>query len=238
MADELLELPESGGFMDNLAGMFNFFIDPQAAARYVFRKWFWVAPFLVTSIVVLVVAVLSFPFAQQAMLNMPPPPNVAPEQFQKQMQVGIAIQRVAVWFTPVIVAIIIAVSSLIIYASAAVMGIKARFSSLFNLLYGCSLISALQAIATFIIIKAKGEVSTMADLQPPLGLDIFLPAVSSKMLVAFFDYFNIFELWYVVMAILIFAVAYTVSKGKAFLTLLPFSILGLVLKLAGAMFQR
>lgn len=103
---------------------------------------------------------------------------------------------------------------------------------------GLAIIDALKVIAASVIIHMKGEPTGMADLQPPLGLDIFMPTGSNKVLVAFLGYLNVFQIWEIVMAILIFAVAYRVSKSKAAVAVVPLFVLGLILRLVGAMFQR
>jgi hypothetical protein len=109
---------------------------------------------------------------------------------------------------------------------------------LFNLVAGCSLIQMLAAIASLVVLKAKGEASTMAELNPPLGLDIFLPEGTNKYLMGVLGFFSIFEIWWAVMMVLTLSVAFRISKGKAFAIILPLLLLGLVFRLAGAMFQR
>lgn len=166
------------------------------------------------------------------------PPNVTPEQFQRQIDIGMAIQRFVNYFMPLIVACLMAVQALILWASASVLGIQAKFRSLFNLAAGCSIISSLGALAMAIVVKAKGDVSTIAELQPPLGLDIFLGSGVNKFLVAFLGFFSIFEIWWIIMAVLIFSAGFRVSKGKAAAVIAPLVLLGLAIKLISAVFQR
>jgi len=80
------------------------------------------------------------------------------------------------------------------------------------LVAGCGLIQALAAIAALIVLKGKGEVSTREELRPALGLDIFLPEGTNKFLSAFLGYFSVFEIWWIVMMVLIFAAAFRVSN--------------------------
>ena len=77
----------------------------------------------------------------------------------------------------------------------------------------------------------------MADLQPAIGLDIFAPQGTNHVLVAFLGFVNVFEIWMIVMAVLIIAAAYRVTKGKAFVAILPLFALALLLKLVGAFFS-
>jgi hypothetical protein len=118
------------------------------------------------------------------------------------------------------------------------MGIPAKFRSLFNLVAGCSLIQLLASVAGLIIVRAKSDVSTFAELRPALGLDIFLPEGSNKLLTGLLGYFSVFEIWWIVMIVLIFSLAFKVSRGKAFSAVLPLILLNLILRVAGAAFSR
>ena len=131
-----------------------------------------------------------------------------------------------------------AVQALILFGMCSIVTVNAKFRPLFNLVAGCSLIQMLAAIASLVILKAKGEASTMAELNPPLGLDIFLSEGTNKYLMGILGFFSLFEIWWAVMMVLTLSAAFRVSKGKAFAIVLPLLLLGLVFRLAGAMFQR
>ncbi len=236
MTEPTVPVAEAGSFMSDVSGMFSFFIDPQGAARRLPRKWFWVAPLILFSIVFVVVSLLNMPIMQQVMLNSPPPGNVNPEQFQQSMRIGLMIQKVGIWLTPLFFVIFSAISALIVLGTCSVMDLRARFLPLFNLMAGLSLFAALQAIVQTIIIHAKGDITTVAELQPAVGLDIFTGEGTNKALVGFLAFFNVFEIWQIVMAVLILAAAYRVSKGKAFIAVLPLYVIALIFKVVGAMF--
>jgi hypothetical protein len=238
MADNALEQPSSGGVAGDVAGVIDFLMDPAGAARRLPRKFFWIIPVVIVSIVMIVAGILNLPLVQQAMANQTPPPNVSPEQFQKQMGIGLTIQRIAIYLAPILIVVFTAIYALIVMASCVIIDLKPKFLAMFNLMAGLAIIDALKVIATSVIIHMKGEPNGMADLQPPLGLDIFMPSGSNKVLVAFLGYLNVFQIWEIVMAILIFAAAYRVSKSKAAVAVVPLFVIGLILRLVGAMFQR
>lgn len=238
MAEDVLERPDSGGFVDDIAGVADFLIDPGGAARRLPHKFFWIVPLILVSAVMLIAGVMNLPLVQQAMANQPPPPNVNPEQFQNQMRIGLIIQRVALYCSPLLMMLFGAITALIVMASCVVIDLKPRFIEMFNLMMGLSIIDGLKAIATTFILHMKGEPSGIADLQPALGLDIFTSTGANKVLVAILAYINVFQIWQIVMAILIFAAAYRVSKTKAAIAVGPLFALGLILRLVGAMFSR
>jgi hypothetical protein len=234
------DLPASSGdgFGSDIAGMGNFLIDPPGAARRLPSKWFWIGPLIIFSIVSIIASFVVMPMTRHVMEVAPLPQGVSPEQYQKSMEVGLTIQRVSMYFAPVMVAVIYAIQTLVLFGTSAVMSIGAKFRELFNLVAGCSLIQVLAAIASVVVLKSKGEVSTLAELRPALGLDIFLPAGSNKFLSAILGYFSVFEIWWIVMLVLIFSLAFKVTKGKALAAVVPLILLSILLRLAGAVFQR
>ena len=217
------ELPASSGegFASDLAGMGNFLIDPAGAARRVHSKWFWIGPLIVISIISVVVSVLMMPITQHVLEIAPLQPGMTPAQHDRIVSIGMTVMRITTYLSPIVVAIFFAIGSLILFGSSAVFGVKARFWQLFNLIAGCGLIDAIMRIAQLVVLKAKGEITTQAELRPALGLDIFLPAGSNKFLTAFLGYFSVFEIWWIVMLVLIFAAAFKVGKGKAFAVAIP-----------------
>ncbi|HEY7303070.1 MAG TPA: hypothetical protein VH601_03065 [Bryobacteraceae bacterium] len=228
--------PESFGA--DLAGMGNFFIDPAGAAPHVFSRWFWIGPLVVFSIVSIIAGYLMTPIMRHVAEVAPIPPNVRPEQYQKTMEMMLEFQGILIYLAPLIAAILFAIQAAILLGTSVVMGIPAKFRSLFNLVAGCSLIQLLASVAGLIIVKAKSDVSTFAELRPALGLDIFLPEGSNKLLTGLLGYFSVFEIWWIVMIVLIFSLAFKVSRGKAFSAVLPLILLNLILRVAGAAFSR
>jgi hypothetical protein len=229
---------QSETFANDLAGMGSFFIDPPGAARRIFHKWFWIGPLVVFSIVSMVASYLMLPMVQHVLEVSPIPAGSSPEQYQSGMDLAMTIQRVSMYFSPVIVAVILALQALVIWATCSVLTIDVKFRWLFNLVAGCSLIQVLASIASLAILKGKGEISTMAELRPALGLDIFLPEGTNKYATAFLGYFSIFEIWWIVMMVLVFSTAFRVSKGKALAAVLPLIMVSILLRMGAAAFQR
>jgi len=236
------ELPvtqeEQGSFAGDLMGMFNFFIDPIAAAKLIRHKWFWVGPMALICIITGVVLYLTIPFMIHVAEVSPPPPSMDAATYQQRLPMIIGFYK----FLPIIFVFVVVIFSLIgtlvLWGTCSVMQIKAKFGWLFNMLAGAGLIPALQAIATVLVLKGKGEVNSQAELQPPLGLDIFMPETANKLLLAFVGFFTPFQIWYIVILGLTFAFAFKVSKGKAFVAITPVVLIPLAFKLLGAAFQK
>jgi hypothetical protein len=226
---------ESENFGSDLAGMFAFFADPAGAARRVHRRWFWIAPLTAVVLVSILAGIALEPIVRQVSALMPVRPGATSEQQQRAIEIGIAAQRI---FTPLSVVVMILIQSVIVYGTASALTIRAKFREFLNLVAGCSLISmALTSIAAVIILRSKGEVSSVAELTPALGLDIFLPADTNKFVIGLLGYFSVFQLWWIVMMVLIISAAFRVSKGKALATVTPLILLGLLMRIGLALFR-
>jgi hypothetical protein len=234
------ELPARSGesFASDLAGMGSFFIDPQGAARRVHTRWFWIGPLVIFSIVSIIATGIMMPLVRQVMETGPLPQGATPEQYQKGIALTMLMMRLTMYCAPIIAAVLFAIQAAVLLGASALMSVKATFRELFNLVAGCALIQVISSIAGLVVVKAKGDISTPAELRPALGLDIFLPAGSNKFLAAFLGYFSVFEIWWIVMIVLIFAAAFKVRKGKAFAAVLPLIVLNLLFRLMGAAFQH
>lgn len=236
MAIKNEEIPnEPSSFASDLAGIPSFLIDPEGAAKRVRSKWFWIAPMLISGIVAVAAYYYIMPFAIHAASVSPVPEGATPEQYVKGVE---TFMKFSTYVAPIFVGVISLIEALVLLAMAAVLGVSARFGQLFNLVAGCGIIQTLGAIASSTILHFKGEVSSMAELRPAMGFDIFLPEGANKYLVASGSMFSVFQMWWVVMMVLIFAVAFRVSKGKAFAAVFPLWLLGLAFSLLGAIFQK
>jgi len=110
-------------------------------------------------------------------------------------------------------------------------GARAKFRNVFSLMASCSLIQALQSIAVYIVVRAKGdEIRSVEQLTPPFGLDIFLQDLHGT-LFAVVNFFSIFEIWYIVVLGVGLAALAKSSKGKAFAAITPAWVLPLLLRM-------
>lgn len=237
MVEATGQLTEAGSetLGSNIAGMFNFLIDPKAAATRLFTKWFWICPLAVLMAVSLAGSLIVTPIVQRVLETQPVPPGANPETYQAQIAMGMKIQRVFGIALPIVM---LALQALVVWGMASVVAIEARFRQMLNLVAGCSLIQALAGIAGVIILRAKGDITTMAELRPALGLDIFLPEGTNKIVMAVAGCFSIFELWWIAMMVLVLSAAYRVGKAKAFTVVAPMVLISLAFRIVTAALQK
>ena len=222
----------AGGFL----GMFNAFVDPVGLAKAAKAKLAWLWPLIVVSVVFMVVGYLLQPYSMQvAEARMAQQPNMTPENLERGRSISRTIIQVTVFAVPVIITLFTMLGAWLVAVTGSIMGLRAKFRDIFSLMMGCSLISCLQYIATYVVLRAKGdEVTSQEQMTPPFGLDIFLPA--HGVLLAILNFFSIFEIWYLVIFGLALAALSGSTKGKAFVAITPAWLVPLIFRMIGAAF--
>ena len=223
---------------NSVSGLFSFLIDPSSAARQVFKKWFWVTPWILFAIVSLTTAFFVVPVFQHVLEVASPPPGQDPAAYEASKPMILKFTTVISYLAPVTTLVLFCIHAGLMTLMTSVMSIPAKFTNLLNVVAGLSIIQVLTAIATAIIIRSKTEFGSLAEMRPALGLDLFMPEGSNKVLTAILGYFSIFEIWWIVMAVLVISAAFRVSKGKALAVVSPIILLSLVFRIFGAVFSK
>ena len=229
---------EPASFGDNLAGMFNVFVDPASTAKRVGRPWFWVPPFIIVSIITVVVSIFISPIAMDVMRKYPPSEQLTGEALDRAVNMAGIISKVQAFAAPLLFAIVTAISAWIVSLMCSMLSMKARFMELFSLITTCSLITAIGSIAGYFVIRAKADdITSMQQLAPSFGLDIFFPDLKGP-LFALLNYFSLFQIWYLVVLALGLAYLTRSSKGKGFMAITPLWVIGLAFRLLGSLFSK
>jgi len=167
----------------------------------------------------------------------PIPAGTSPDDYQRRMDMAMTVQRVSTFFSPAIVALILALQALVVFAACSVLTIDVKFRWPFNVVAGCSLIQVLASIASLAILKGKGEISMLAELRPLSASTSFCPRAQTDMRRFFLLLFGFRDLVDVMM-VLVFSVAFRVSKAKAFAAILPLIAVSILLRIGAAVVQR
>ena len=225
---------QSPGIGSGLVGMFNIFVDPGATVRRIPAKFSWLWPLLIICIVYLVFGYLLLPYtagiADAAIADRAAQGGMRADQLERAQSMARMFSRIAVAFTPVFMILVTLLFSWLVSVMGSVTGARAKFRDVFSLMAGCALIPALQYIATYVVVRVKGdEVHSVEQLTPPFGLDIFVQDLHGVVF-AVVNFFSIFEIWYIVVLVVGFASLAKCSKGKAFTTTAPAWILQLLIR--------
>jgi len=217
--------------------MFNAFIDPAGTARAVRAPLVWLWPLIILSVTLVLFGMFTAPLRINIM-RQNPPPNMSGEQLEKTIQMMESFSKIGTFIIPVVVVGFIALLAALAMLTGSMMSLKVRFRDMFALMSVCSLINCVGILASYFVLRAKAdELSSVQQLQPPFGLDIFFSDLKGP-LFAILNYFSIFQVWYLVMLTLALAHMANSSKGKAFAAITPVWLIPLLFAIVGSLFQR
>ena len=232
---------ENPSVASGLFGMFNAFVDPMGLAKRVKTKLFWLWPLVTLCIIYIVVGYLMLPYTLQAVdfsiQQRMAAQNLPPERMESARTMAHAFSGVGIAFTPVFIIGVVALLAWLVTITGSMLGLRAKFRDVFSLMSACALIPALQYIASYIVVRTKGdEIQSPEQLMAPFGADIFIQDVHGVAL-AFLNFFSIFEIWYLVILGLSLAYLTGSSKGKAFAAITPAWVIPLLLVIIRARFS-
>ena len=226
---------ENPSIGSGMVGMFNAFVDPGGLAKAVKAKLFWLWPLIILSIIFIVFGYLMMPYTLQLGEVRLAQQNVPPERLENARNMTRTITQVFVYLVPVFLVLFTMLGAWLVAVTGSIVGLRAKFRDIFSLMMATSLIAALQYIATYIVLRTKGdEITSQEQMTPAFGLDIFIPA--HGILLTLLNFFSIFQIWSLVMLALALASLAGSSKGKAFAAITPAWLIPLIFRIIGSMF--
>ncbi len=226
---------ENLGAASGILGMFNAFVDPAGLARAAKAKLFWLWPLIVLSIVFIVFGYLMMPYTLQMGEVRLAQQTIPPERLENARNMTRTITQVFVYLVPVFIVLFTMLGAWLVGVTGSIVGLRAKFRDIFCLMMASGLIGSLQYIATYVVLRSKGdEITSQEQLTPAFGLDIFIPA--HGVLLALLNFFSIFEIWSLVILGLALASLTGSTKGKAFAAITPAWLIPLIFRIIGSMF--
>ena len=223
--------------MNPLYAILNIFIDPAEAAKQMDGKFAWVPPVVLQSVSAIIVGMMMTPIAIQVMRSNPPG-NLSGEGLQRTLDMMETMSKAQFVVAPLMVVAMIALVALVLFAASSVMDAKASFGRLFTFVAHAGLVLTVSQIATMIVLKFKGEISSVKELTPSFGPDMFLSEGASGLLIGICKFFSLFNLWYFVVLVIGLAALLNIPKGKALGVASPVIFLTFIFVVAGAMFNN
>lgn len=223
--------------MKPILAILNIFVDPAESVRNMEGRFAWIWPFLLASITGIWFSFVVAP-AMMQLMRTNPPANIPPETLEKMVEYGGKMQNLVFVTQPLTVGFVFAITALLLLAACSVLDVKAKFMQLFTLVCHTGLVLSLSQIAAAVVIKMKGELQSLKELQPSFGPDMFLPEGTSGVLIGFLKCLDLFHLWYYVVLVLAIAAMFKVTKGKALGIALPIIFLTFVFTMVSSMFSN
>ena len=233
------QVPENSSVVaDQFLTILDIFIDPASAVRRIDRCAPWLVPVLLSAIGAVTISFLLMPVTLRVMA-MNPPPNMTREQYQSALPIIEKSMLVMSFASPLLVALKLLILAGILKLMATLGGLDVVFKKFFSFISNASMIIFLEGLATFAVIKARGdEIQTMEEMMPALGLDLLSRGQLPKTVEACLHFFSIFEIWYIVVLVVGFAALAKCSKPKAFLLIIPVWLIPMLFMVVSAMFRR
>lgn len=232
---------ENASVASGLTGMFNAFVDPAGLAKRVHAKLFWLWPLITVSVIYVVFGYLMLPYTMQLvdaqMSQRMAAQNLPAERMETARNMAHTFSMVGLAVTPVFVILVLALLAWLVSVTGSIVGMRAKYRDIFSIMAACSLITSLQYVATYIVVRAKGdEIQSAEQLMAPFGIDIFAQDVHGALL-AVLNFFSIFEIWYLVILVLSLSYLTGSSKGKAFAAITPAWVIPLLLSILRVKFS-
>lgn len=160
--------------MNAVLDLVRVLFEPTAVFERVREKPRFLAPFIVLAAITILVGALQLPYMKAALAQAP---NMTPQQLaaaEKFLPIGLV-------FGPIVYALFLLISALILWVSVSVLGGgaggEAKYGTLLSVATYASFSYALLQIIGVIVLTMRGtsSVTSMIDLQPSLGLDLLAP---------------------------------------------------------------
>jgi Yip1 domain len=225
------------GIGDGIVGMLNIFVDPKATAKRIPAPLSWLWSVMVLIVIYVVVGVLTAPYAISIADAQIAQRGLSADQAENARRITHLISQITPIATPVFIILFLALFAWLAVVVGSMAGLRAKFRDVFSLMAACGLITALQSIATIVVIRVKGdEITSQEQLTPPFGLDIFLQNIHGPLL-GLVNFFSIFEIWYLTVLTIGLAALAKTTKGKAFFAISLSWVVPLIIKVVQAMLQ-
>ena len=221
--------------MGAVLDLFNVLHEPTAVFGRLKEKPRW---FLVT-LAVIVLLMLNFlllkPFVIAAFQGMFA--SMPPEQLARAPKPDTQ-WLIQLLSTPIFGFVIVFAGAGLLWVATAVSGTEGKYKVLLSVFAHANITFVLYSIVTTLVLMTRGvgEVSTMADLRPALGLDLLAPN-AGKFLGAFLNGINPFSLWGVWLTGTGVSVTHGTSRGTGITAATIAFLIGLAILSAFAMFQ-
>lgn len=201
---------EQGGEGSSLADVFKVLYEPGAVFERVRARPSFLMPFLVICVVQLAVFFFNMPFMKAGMAaQMATRPAGGPDP-SKFLWIGAI-------FVPVGIGLILVIAGGLLWVLVSIFGGEAKFGTLM----GVSALSAipstilLSIVGTVVIhLQGTGQITSMQDLQPALGLDLLIPA--RGFLGAVLKGINPFSIWGLVLTAIGVSTTHRLSKSTGY----------------------
>ena len=206
--------PATGSLLNDMLDVFNVIHDPDGVFKRVSDRARIVAPWIVLSVAVIIITILTRPYQQAAFDAFKS--TLTPEQAAKMGNRGAGGGPLGLIFTPVVVLVMLAAGAGVLWIAVSITGTQARYKTLFSVLAYSTITYVLFALVGVMVLTVRGKagITGFEDVRPPLGLDLLVPS-AGLYLGGVLNGINPFSVWGVWLAGTGVSVTHRMSRGAA-----------------------
>lgn len=221
-----------GAFSD----VFRVLYEPGAVFGRVAEKPKFLAPFIVIAILATVIGYLMTPYQMAAgaakLAEIAQTNPAAAESAKKFSSFGFV-------FAPIGYGIFLVILATVLWVLVSVFGGEGKWGAVLSVATYVSITGILLQLVTFIVLSMKGvdQVTSPADLQPPLGLNLLVPNTKG-FLGGFLAGINPFTIWGAFLYATGIQITHKTSKNAAWGAAITMTLITILLFAALASFQK
>jgi len=222
---EQVPAQQGGSVKTAILDMFNVLFDPVPVFNRIKQKPSILYPWLVISAIVLVITIVTGPYNDAAMAAMRA--SMPPEQAARMGGGGGVGRLIGV---PIFTLIFAAAGAGLLWIGVSLSATQARYKTLLSVLLHANMTYVLFALVTALVLMVRGvgAITGLADMRPPLGLDLLVPN-ASLYLGQVLNGINPFSIWGVWLCGTGIAITHGVSKSTAIIVTSIVYVLALLL---------
>ena len=198
--------------------LFHVFFMPSKLYNNIKEKPDWVLPLIVISSILIIIQLLSFPIYDRILENSDILSQFSHEQVESMKQLSHKTRYISLFIQLFITVISWLFYSLIIYLGVMIFKTKQSYKKVFSLFIYSYTIIMLSELVNLGIIYSVGveKIFERTDLLR-LGVNIFFSADSIGVpLYTLLSYFNLFQIWFIIILIQGLSVIFDLSRVKSF----------------------
>ena len=225
MREERPDETATGGFFRSIV---DIYVDPLAVFRRIGAGLGWWQPYLLTSVIGIVIGWLSLPVNRRILeLN---ERGMPPEQLDAMLENVDRFGWLGLLAVPIFYIAILGILAGIAHLVISIMSSDASYRKTISLLAWCGMVSILGQVIRTAVVLGRGieAIEAEADAKISLSLAAFFPDLEG-FAGAFLESIGIFEIWYYILFAFGVSLVFRTSRAKA---LLPVVIVWLVSVLA------
>jgi hypothetical protein len=198
--------------------------EPAAVFQRVAEKPKFLLPFIAITVVQIILGIVNMPYlkaAMQAQLAQAPAGAPDPSKFA----------AIGLVFIPIVIALILVVAAFLLWVLVSLVGGDGKFGTLLS-------VAAYAAVPTVIVMSIVGAIvihlqgpqglTSPADLQPALGLDLLAPGAKG-FIGAVLKGINPFSIWGLVLTAIGVSTTHRLSKGSGYVVATGSFVIGLLI---------